>query len=170
MALEPAAQLENHPRVELDGDNGLDAGLEQPLGEISRSGPDLEDGVGGLEAGLGDDGVHQRRVPQDVLALGLLERDPALQPRAAAAATSAVSLLLDLAAGHGGVILGYTLALDWGGGGLSGVRRRPSVARAGSGQREEAARVLGASRKNDISFIFFIVISNRSRPALIQPK
>ena len=88
MALEPAAQLENHPRVELDGDNGLDAGLEQPLGEISRSGPDLEDGVGGLEAGLGDDGVHERRVPQDVLALGLLERDPTLQPRATAPAAA----------------------------------------------------------------------------------
>jgi hypothetical protein len=37
-----------------------------------------------------------------VLALGLLERDPALQPGAAAAASS-VPLLLDLPARHGGI-------------------------------------------------------------------
>lgn len=101
MALEAATELENHPWVELDGDDGLDAGLEQLLGEIPCTGPDLEDGVGGLEAGLGDDAVHQRRVPQDMLALGLLERDPALQPGAAAASTAAVPFLLDLSARHG---------------------------------------------------------------------
>lgn len=102
MPLETAVELEHHAWVELDGDDGLDAGLDQALGEVPRAGPDLEDGVGGLEAGLGDDGVNQRRVPQDVLPLGLLERDPALQPRATAASrASAVPLLLDLAARHG---------------------------------------------------------------------
>lgn len=135
MALEPATELENHPRVELDSDNGLDAGLEQPPGEISRSGSDLEDGVGGLEAGLGDDGVHQRWVPQDVLALGLLERDPTLQPRAAAPAAAAMALLLDLAAGHGGIIPGYPGAPAWGAGGGLGC----GEAAVGCGERGEWA-------------------------------
>lgn len=104
MPLEPAVELEHHARVELDGDDGLDPRLEEALGEVSRARPDLEDGVGGLEPGLGDDGVHQRGVPQDVLPLGLLERDPALQPAApsSSAPRRAVALLLDLAPSHGG--------------------------------------------------------------------
>lgn len=103
MPLEPPVELEHHTRVELDGDDGLDPGLEEALGEVSCAGPDLEDGVGGLEPGLSDDGVHQRRVLQDVLALGLLERDTALQPGAPSAGASrrAVALLLDLAPRHG---------------------------------------------------------------------
>jgi hypothetical protein len=96
--LEPPVELEHHTRVELNGDDGLDTSLEEALGEVSCARPDLQDGVGGLETGLGDDGVHQRRVPQDVLPLGLLERDTALQP---GASRRAVALLLDLAPRHG---------------------------------------------------------------------
>jgi hypothetical protein len=99
--LEPSVELEHHARVELDGDDGLDSGLEEALGKVARSRTDLENGVGGLEAGLGDYGVHQRRITQDMLPLGLLERDPALQARAAAR-SCAVALLLDLAASHDG--------------------------------------------------------------------
>jgi hypothetical protein len=93
--LEPSVELEHHARVELDGDDGLDSGLEEALGEVARAGTDLKDGVGGLEAGLGDYAVHQRRITQDVLPLGLLERDTALQARA-------VALLLDPSASHDG--------------------------------------------------------------------
>ena len=99
MPLEPTVELEHHARVELDGDDGLDPRLKQALGEVPCARPNLEDGVGGLEPGLGDDGVHQRGVPQYVLPLGLLERDPALQ---SGAPRRAVALLLDLAPRHGG--------------------------------------------------------------------
>jgi hypothetical protein len=98
--LEPSV-LEHHARVELDGDDGLDSGLEEALGKVARSKPDLENSVGGLEAGLGDYGVHQRRITQDMVPLGLLERDPALQA-CAAAHSCVVALLLDLAASHDG--------------------------------------------------------------------
>lgn len=103
MPLEPPVELEHHARVELDSDDGLDPGLEEALGEVSCARTDLQDGVGGLEPGLGDDGVHQRRVPQDVLPLGFLERDTALQPGAPSAGASrrAVALLLDLTPRHG---------------------------------------------------------------------
>ena len=99
MPLEPAVELEHHARVELDGDDCLHSCFEEALRKITRPGPDLEDCVSGLEACLGNDGVHQSRIPQDVLPLGLLERDPALQ---SGAPRRAVALLLDLAPRHGG--------------------------------------------------------------------
>jgi hypothetical protein len=99
--LEPSVELEHHARVELDGDDGLDSDLEEALGKVARSRTDLKNGVGGLEAGLRDYGVHQRRITQDMLPLGLLERDPALQA-CAAARSCTVALLLDLAASHDG--------------------------------------------------------------------
>jgi hypothetical protein len=102
--LETAVELEHHARVDLDGDDGLDPRLEEALGEVSRTRPDLEDGVGGLEPGLGNYGIDQCGVPQDVLPLGLLKRDPILQPAApsSGAPRRAVALLLDLSPSHGG--------------------------------------------------------------------
>ena len=110
MPLEPTVELEHHALVELNGDDGLDPRLKQALGEVPCARPDLEDGVGGLEPGLGDDGVHQRGVPQYVLPLGLLERDAALQPRTAATSGGprAVALLLYLASRHCGGFLACT--------------------------------------------------------------
>ena len=104
MPLEPAVELEHHARVELDGDDCLHSCLEEALRKITRPGPDLENCVSGLEACLGNDGVHQRGDPQDVLPLGLLKRDPALQPSAssAGAPSHSVALHLDLAPCHGG--------------------------------------------------------------------
>ena len=110
MPLEPAVELEHHARVELDGDDCLHSCLEEALRKITRPGPDLEDCVSGLEACLGNDGVHQSRIPQDVLPLGLLERDAALQPRTAATSGGprAVALLLYLASRHCGGFLAST--------------------------------------------------------------
>ena len=137
MPLEPPVEFEHHTRVELDGDDGLDTGLEEALGEVSCTRPDLEDGVGGLEPGLGDDGVHQRRVLQDVLPLGLLERDTALQPGAPSAGASrrAVALLLDLATRHGVWGFGFPRGAAAGGAG-GGERWVVARTHCGDGQRE----------------------------------
>ena len=104
MPLEPTVELGHHALVEFNGDDGLDPRLKQALGEVPCARSDLEDGVGGLEPGHGNDGVHQRGDPQDVLPLGLLKRDPALQPSAssAGAPSHSVALHLDLAPCHGG--------------------------------------------------------------------
>lgn len=90
--LEPAIELENHARVELDGDDRL-GDLQELLGEVPSAGSDLEDDVGRLDPGLVDDGLHQHGVLQDVLPLRLLEGNAAAPPML-------VALLLDLAARH----------------------------------------------------------------------
>lgn len=59
--------LGSHPRVQLDGVQLLGL-LQYPHTDVSRSRADLEDGVGGLEVRLLDDGVCYSRVLEDVLA------------------------------------------------------------------------------------------------------
>jgi hypothetical protein len=67
-------ELEDHPRVDLDGHDGLGA-LEQAQRQVPGAGPDLEDDVGGLDARFLDDGVDDRGVLEDVLPSGLEELD-----------------------------------------------------------------------------------------------
>ncbi|KAI6683527.1 hypothetical protein NL676_029440 [Syzygium grande] len=43
--LEPALELENHARVQFDGESGL-ASAEELIGEVTGAGNDLEDDVG----------------------------------------------------------------------------------------------------------------------------
>ena len=69
-----AAELEDHARVDLDGDDGPRA-LEQPQRQVPRARPYLEDDVGGFHPGLVDDGVDDGRVLEDVLPPGLEELD-----------------------------------------------------------------------------------------------
>lgn len=96
--LEPAVELEDHARVELDGDDGL-GNLEELLGEIPGTRADLKDDVGGFDAGLLDDGLDQHGVLQDMLALRFLEGDAAAPPLLLRRLL--MPLLLDLAARHG---------------------------------------------------------------------
>ena len=64
----------HHSRVQLDGHHLL--GLFQQLhGQVTRSGPNLQDDIRGLEARLVHDRLHHQGILQNVLALGLVELD-----------------------------------------------------------------------------------------------
>ena len=76
-ALEATLELENHSRIDFDGDNSFRR-IKQLFREISCSGSDLEDDVRGFYARLLHDGVDQHGVLQNVLTLRFLERNSSL--------------------------------------------------------------------------------------------
>ena len=62
----------DHPRIDLDGDHAA-GGVEEFDGEVAGAGADLEDGVGGEDAGFADDGVENTGISEYVLASALVE-------------------------------------------------------------------------------------------------
>lgn len=66
--LEPPAELEHHAGVEHEGDDGLGR-LDELPGEVPGAKSDLEHDVGGLDAGLLDDGLDEHGVIQHMLPL-----------------------------------------------------------------------------------------------------
>lgn len=66
--LEPSLELENHPGIDLDGDDLL-AGFEKLLRQVTGPGTDLEDDVGALDAGLLHNGIDEQGVLENVLTL-----------------------------------------------------------------------------------------------------
>ncbi|KAI6757787.1 hypothetical protein HG531_003612 [Fusarium graminearum] len=75
-ALDSFRQFSSHSGIELDSLDSLGL-LQDSRGEDTSSGTDFEDGVGGLEVCLCDDGVCDTRVLQDMLAdVGVELEDP----------------------------------------------------------------------------------------------
>ena len=73
-ALHPPLKLQHHARVELHRDHLFHA-LQELHGQITGTRTDFKDDVGGLEARLVDDGLHDERVLEDVLTFRLVELD-----------------------------------------------------------------------------------------------
>ena len=76
-ALKAALKLQDHARIEFDGDDHF-TGFEKLLGEVSSTGTNFEDDIGALDAGFLDNSVDQQRVLEDVLAFGFVESDTTL--------------------------------------------------------------------------------------------
>jgi hypothetical protein len=92
--LDASLELEDHARIDFDSNHSL-GDLQELHREVTRPGADLQDDVGGFEAGLLDDALHDEGILQDVLPFGLLELD------APDAGMPQRFGLPDLATGHG---------------------------------------------------------------------